>query len=272
MGESEKLVKTLFEEAKKRQPAIIFIDEIDAVGSSREGLGGGSSNESISRLKTELLLKVQDVLDMKDTGIIVIGATNRPTDLDPALRRRFQKRIYIPLPDENARKQLFRVNLEGVEVDVTHENIDEFAKLTNQYSGADIGIIIRDALMKPVREAMNSDYFKTTNDGTIVPCSRNEKNSKKMNMLDIKQPEKLKIAKVTAKDIYDSIKSVKPSTNPSEILSFIEFTQNYGESDNPVEEEHEEIENQYKRKKDDNIYVQEIGTATVQKPKRKKYL
>lgn len=116
----------------------------------------------MNRLKTELLLKMQEILDMDNNsaGVVVIAATNRPSDLDPALRRRFQKRIYIPLPGENERKRLFQINLEGVESDVTLQDLDQFAKATNNYSGSDISVVVRDALMKPLREAMKSEYFK----------------------------------------------------------------------------------------------------------------
>ncbi|KAG2385468.1 hypothetical protein C9374_003283 [Naegleria lovaniensis] len=235
MGESEKLVKTLFEEAKKSQPAVVFIDEIDAVGSSRDGFSGSSSSssESMNRLKTELLLKMQEILDMDNhsDGVVVIAATNRPFDLDPALRRRFQKRIYIPLPAENERKSLFRINLEGVESDVTLQDLEQFAKATSNYSGSDISVVVRDALMKPLREAMKSEYFRWTKEGTIEPCSATDVGAKKMNLLDIQETEKLRIAKVTAQDVFDSIASIKPSTNPNELSHFVKFTQDYGESD-----------------------------------------
>ena len=164
MGESEKLVRELFEQAKNSQPSVIFIDEIDAIGSSRE-MTTGSNSESINRLKTELLIRMQDVLDMdkKKNGIsdvIVIGATNRPFDLDPALRRRFQKRIFIPLPDLQARKRLFQINMQDVDTNIRHEDFDEFAKGTEGYSGSDISVVCRDALMKPIRKAMKAQYFR----------------------------------------------------------------------------------------------------------------
>ena len=88
MGESERLVKSLFEMARKTKPAVIFIDEIDSLMSSRsEG-----ENEATRRIKTEFLVQMQGV-GKDDEGILVLGATNIPWDLDPAVRRRFQKKI-----------------------------------------------------------------------------------------------------------------------------------------------------------------------------------
>ena len=90
MGESERLLKALFELARKNKPAVIFIDEIDSVLSARsEG-----ENEATRRLKTEFLIQMQGV-GKDDKGILVLGATNIPWGLDPAVRRRFQKKIYI---------------------------------------------------------------------------------------------------------------------------------------------------------------------------------
>ena len=98
LGESERLVKQLFKLARENKPAIIFIDEVDSLcGSRSEG-----ENETSRRIKTEFLVQMQGVGNDND-GILVLGATNTPWELDPAIRRRFEKRIYIPLPDLHAR-------------------------------------------------------------------------------------------------------------------------------------------------------------------------
>jgi len=108
-GESEKLVRTLFQMARKAKPAIIFIDEIDSLcGSRSEG-----ENDSTRRVKTEFLVQMDGVGKEQD-GILILGATNLPYSLDNAIRRRFQKRIYIPLPDKAARSEIFRINTSKV--------------------------------------------------------------------------------------------------------------------------------------------------------------
>jgi vacuolar protein-sorting-associated protein 4 len=105
-GESERLVKNLFEMARAEEHAIIFIDEIDSLcGSRSEG-----ESDATRRIKTEFLVQMQGVQTRSD-GLLVLGATNIPWELDPAIRRRFEKRIYIPLPEAAARTRIIELNL-----------------------------------------------------------------------------------------------------------------------------------------------------------------
>jgi vacuolar protein-sorting-associated protein 4 len=106
LGESEKLVRNLFELARTHKPSIIFIDEIDSLCSSRSD----NESESARRIKTEFLVQMQGVGNDTE-GVLVLGATNIPWVLDAAIRRRFEKRIYIPLPEGNSRSTMFRTNL-----------------------------------------------------------------------------------------------------------------------------------------------------------------
>jgi len=125
MGESERLVRALFDMARKSKPAVIFIDEIDSLMSSRsEG-----ENEATRRIKTEFLVQMQGD-GKEDEGILVLGATNIPWDLDPAVRRRFQKKIYICLPEEGARYIMFKLNLGDTPNMITQEEMKEMAALT----------------------------------------------------------------------------------------------------------------------------------------------
>jgi vacuolar protein-sorting-associated protein 4 len=125
MGESERLVKSLFELARNTKPSVIFIDEIDSLMSSRsEG-----ENDATRRIKTEFLVQMQGV-GKDDEGILVLGATNIPWDLDPAVRRRFQKKIYISLPDEQARLVMLKLNLGDTPNTLTEDDLKELAALT----------------------------------------------------------------------------------------------------------------------------------------------
>lgn len=106
MGESERLVKQLFEMARESKPSIVFIDEIDSLCGAR----GEGESEASRRIKTEFLVQMNGV-GHDQGGVLVLGATNIPWSLDSAIRRRFEKRIYIPLPETNARAKMFELHV-----------------------------------------------------------------------------------------------------------------------------------------------------------------
>jgi vacuolar protein-sorting-associated protein 4 len=128
LGESEKLVRSLFEMARSHKPSIVFIDEIDSLCSSRSD----NESESARRIKTEFLVQMQGVGSNND-GILVLGATNIPWVLDAAIRRRFEKRIYIPLPEEHARLTMFKLHLGNTPHSLTEADLKLLAAKTDGY-------------------------------------------------------------------------------------------------------------------------------------------
>lgn len=152
-----RLVRQLFQLARSKKPSIIFIDEIDALCGNRDGPGGG--NEDTARMKTEFLVQVDGVGKDND-GILLLAATNRPWELDPAVRRRFQKRIHIPLPDNDARKQLFRIHGGDAARSFTDLQFQALASRTQGLSGSDIANASQEAMLIPVRRAVKARYFK----------------------------------------------------------------------------------------------------------------
>ena len=128
MGESERLVKQLFKLAREHKPAIIFIDEVDSLCGTR----GEGESEASRRIKTEFLVQMQGVGNDND-GVLVLGATNIPWKLDPAIRRRFEKRIYIPLPDANSRAQMVGLNIGNTPNDL---RMKDYKTLANKTEGS----------------------------------------------------------------------------------------------------------------------------------------
>lgn len=123
MGESEKLISTLFKLAREMQPSIIFIDEIDSVcGARKEG-----DHESMRRVKTEILIQMQGV-GSNNKGVLVLGATNLPWEIDQAVRRRFEKRIYIGLPDLSSRIGILKYHVGSTTCNLTEEDFEEIGK------------------------------------------------------------------------------------------------------------------------------------------------
>merc|ERR1712183_445194 len=133
LGESEKLVKNLFEMARENEPSIIFIDEIDSLVSSRSD----NESEAARRIKTEFLVQMQGV-GVDNDGVLVLGATNIPWVLDSAIRRRFERRIYIPLPEAPARESLFRLHMGDTKNNLTGADFKSLGQMTERYSGADV--------------------------------------------------------------------------------------------------------------------------------------
>ncbi|XP_044497505.1 katanin p60 ATPase-containing subunit A1 [Mangifera indica] len=152
-GESERMVRCLFDLARAYAPSTIFIDEIDSLCNAR---GASGEHESSRRVKSELLVQVDGVSNSgtNEDGsrkiVMVLAATNFPWDIDEALRRRLEKRIYIPLPNFESRKELIRINLKTVEV-APDVDIDEVARRTEGYSGDDLTNVCRDASLNGMR-------------------------------------------------------------------------------------------------------------------------
>merc|ERR1712112_37528 len=191
LGESEKLVKNLFEMARDNKPSIIFIDEVDSLCGSRSD----NESESARRIKTEFLVQMQGVGNDND-GILVLGATNIPWQLDAAIRRRFEKRIYIDLPEEHARADLFKLHMGNTPTNITEEEYRELGATSEGYSGADISIVVRDALMQPVRKVQTATHFMTVSGPSredpnkishdlLTPCSPGTRGAVEMTWMDV---------------------------------------------------------------------------------------
>ena len=223
MGESERLIKALFELARKNKPAVIFIDEIDSVLSARsEG-----ENEATRRLKTEFLIQMQGV-GKDDKGILVLGATNIPWGLDPAVRRRFQKKIYISLPEAKARKLMVKLNLGDTYNDLTDEQLEILGNLIEGYSGSDIYNLTQDAIYGPLRKCQKATHFKNLDQNHIVPCSPSDHGAFRMKINDIPNPESLVAPVVTFEDFILSLQKMKPTVSKKDLERQEQFTQEFG--------------------------------------------
>ena len=165
-GESEKLVKYLFVEASKRAPSVVFIDEVDSFLSQRKM----NEEEGSRKAKTEFLVQL-DGVGSTSSGILFIGATNLPQDLDDAARRRFAKRLYIPLPDQHGREALLRNVLRDNLHSLTDSEFEKLACDTEGFSGADLQSLCEDAGRAPIRSLLRKGNMMDIDADEIPPIS-----------------------------------------------------------------------------------------------------
>ncbi|EAL65222.1 hypothetical protein ACTFIW_001825 [Dictyostelium discoideum] len=233
LGDSEKLVKQLFEMAREKNNSVIFIDEVDSLCSSRND----QESESARRIKTEFLIQMNGVGNDSD-GILVLAATNIPWGLDLAIRRRFEKRIYIGLPEPQARAKMFQIHIGSTPNTLVQADYKKLADLTEGYSGSDIGSLVKDAIMQPVRAVQCATHFKqirapSREDPSVMtdyvtPCSPGDPLAQEMTWMDI-DPTKLKEPEITIADCLKSLRVIKPSVNKADLDRYVEFTNDFGQ-------------------------------------------
>ncbi|CAG2058259.1 unnamed protein product [Timema podura] len=172
-------------------------------------------------------------------GILVLGATNIPWVLDAAIRRRFEKRIYIPLPEEHARLYMFKLHLGNTPHMLSEDDLKQLAKKTSGYSGADISIVVRDALMQPVRKVQSATHFRKVQgpsrtdpnvilDDLLTPCSPGCPGAFEMTWVDV-PGDKLFEPPVSMSDMLRSLATSKPTVNDEDMVKLDKFKEDFGQ-------------------------------------------
>ncbi|KAJ2553093.1 Fidgetin-like protein 1 [Coemansia sp. RSA 1933] len=165
IGEGEKMVRALFAVARVRQPAVIFIDEIDSLLTQRTD----GEQEATRRIKTEFLVQLDGCGTADDDRIVLLGATNRPQELDEAARRRFPKRLYVPLPDHEGRRTIVRnLLLRTQKCSLSEDQLESVCRDTAGYSGADMATLCREAAYGPLRHITD---FATASEDDVRPIA-----------------------------------------------------------------------------------------------------
>jgi SpoVK/Ycf46/Vps4 family AAA+-type ATPase len=191
-GETEKSISKLFKDARKNAPCIILFDEIDSIGKRRS-----SEDHVTSRVLNTLLQELDGMASKKN--VIFVAITNVPHLLDPALIRpgRIDKIIYMPLPDKNGRKEIFKVKLKNLPTSVDDEDLEDLANETERFSGADIALVVNEAKEKVVSKIT----AKFTED----------------------QAPKGEIEPIVQQDLLDVIRTIRPSTSISDLDGYEKF-------------------------------------------------
>lgn len=229
MGESEKLVSNLFQMARESSPSIVFIDEIDSLCGQR---GEGSESEASRRIKTELLVQMQGVGHDDDKKVLVLAATNTPYSLDQAIRRRFDKRIYIPLPDLKARQHMFKVHLGDTPHNLAESDFEQLARKTEGFSGSDISVCVNEVLFEPVRKTQDAEFFIKTSDGLWVPCGPRQPGAIQTNMQELAAKglaSKITPPPISIRDFDRVLWKQKPTVSKADLEVHERFTKEFGE-------------------------------------------
>ncbi|MBA7625912.1 ATP-dependent zinc metalloprotease FtsH [subsurface metagenome] len=201
LGESEKLISSLFKVARIKAPSLIFMDEIDSVATKRgEGHEGGGER----RVKTQLLSEIQGIKSGSKKPLLVLGATNRPWDIDAAMLSRFEKKVYVPLPDLSARVGIFKIHTAGINMALTEEDFIELGVRSEGYSGRDISNVCREVIMLPIRELDMSGLLENSDQEIIV-------------------------RDINLKDFTKTLKKVKPMTTSAALKRYEQWAKDFGE-------------------------------------------
>ncbi|KAL0460781.1 UNVERIFIED_CONTAM: protein SUPPRESSOR OF K(+) TRANSPORT GROWTH DEFECT 1 [Sesamum latifolium] len=205
MGESEKLVSNLFQMARESAPSIIFIDEIDSLCGQR---GEGNESEASRRIKTELLVQMQ------------------------AIRRRFDKRIYIPLPDLKARQHMFKVHLGDTPHNLTESDFEVLARRTEGFSGSDISVCVKDVLFEPVRKTQDAMFFVNTSNGMWMPCGPKQPGAVQTTMQELAAQglaAKIIPPPISRTDFDKVLARQRPTVSKADLEVHERFTKEFGE-------------------------------------------
>ncbi|XP_028391966.1 protein SUPPRESSOR OF K(+) TRANSPORT GROWTH DEFECT 1-like [Dendronephthya gigantea] len=228
VGESERLIKELFNHARKRDgKSLIFIDEIDSICRKRNL----REEEHTRRIKTELLKQMEGVDSSfsKDERIFFLCATNCPWELDTAFLRRFQKRVYIPLPDREARRALIKLHVKETVTSLSESDWEKLAGETEGFSGSDLASCVSDAMFEPLRELRDAHFWEMTTDGHYIPSPKKTKGSVELDIGKM-SPAMVQPRAICLKDFLKVISNNHRTVTQKDLEKFEEFTAHMGQT------------------------------------------
>jgi vacuolar protein-sorting-associated protein 4 len=175
---------------------------------------------------------MQGVGNSNDTGVLVLGATNLPWSLDTAIRRRFEKRIYISLPEAEARLSLLKNSMKNEEHNLTEADFKEMADRTDLFSGSDLSSLIKNACFEPLRKFQNAIYFLPVGknpQGKIIytPCAPSEKGAVKLDKDNLSGLE-IKKNIINKYDFLKAIENTKPTVSVKDLVAYENWTKEFG--------------------------------------------
>ncbi|CAM0878575.1 unnamed protein product [Alopecurus aequalis] len=194
-------------------------------------MGESNESEASRRIKTELLVQMQGV-GHNDDKVLVLAATNTPYALDQAVRRRFDKRIYIPLPDAKARQHMFKVHLGDTPHSLSESDFELLGRKTEGFSGSDVAVCVKDVLFEPVRKTQDAMYFFKTEAGMWMPCGSRQPGAVQTTMTELaSQGNAAQILPppISKTDFEKVLARQRPTVGKKDLEVHERFTKEFGE-------------------------------------------
>jgi ATP-dependent Clp protease ATP-binding subunit ClpA len=188
VGESEKLLRSLFAAVVAQAPSVLFLDEIDSIATSRET--NKASSTADQRLLNQLLMEM-DACQQRATTVFVLAATNLPWQLDPAILRRFPKRVHVGLPNSAAREAMLRNGI-GHHAQLTEHEYADLVGLSEGFSGSDMANVMREALMRPLHKLLQATDITVTTEAAGSPSSDGDGSASEAEEVEVAQQVVLK--------------------------------------------------------------------------------
>ncbi|XP_041917533.1 vacuolar protein sorting-associated protein 4B-like isoform X2 [Alosa sapidissima] len=224
LGQNQELVRELFVRACTHQPSVVCLDDV-------EGFCGAEGEAPREAARKELLLQMQGALQ-NNAGLLVLGATAVPWRLDCEVTRSFEHHVCIPMPGDRSRALIFKQQLKGVLNSLTEADFTSLALRTDGFTGADISILVRDALLQPVRRLQRATHFRrvrgrrynqaTEEDDLLTPCCPGDAGAIEMTweeVVDLAEPI------ICMGDLLKSFENTKPSVDQGYLEKIQRFTE-----------------------------------------------
>ncbi|XP_052816322.1 vacuolar protein sorting-associated protein 4-like isoform X3 [Mya arenaria] len=226
-GDPEEKLRALFSAAQSREPAIIFLDDIEVIGSDSE-------NDQNRSACNEMLIGFSQL----QNNVFVVGLTHAPWAINLALLKRFSKRLYMPLPDTDARTDILGAQLRSMDHTLTQEHLRSLSSRCAGFSGSDLVVLVRDVAMEPVRRLQAATHFKKVNKSQLeettcseddmymyIPCAPDDPVAMEMTWTEIPE-HSLGPLPVNMEDVLKCLEKTKPTISQDELRKFDEFDEN----------------------------------------------
>jgi vacuolar protein-sorting-associated protein 4 len=221
--DSEQSVRGLFETACIQSPAMIFIDEIDSLPLRNPVC------DAERRVMAEFLQQMDNV---KTDKILVLAATSAPWSLNSSVLRCFDHKIYVPLPDFDARLALLKLKVKEIPFVISEEEFQELARLTEGFSSADIGILCRVAAMAPLNRMQQAEFF-VEYQGQLLPCNPDQPYSFKARLLDLTPDQLRRVMQIEIRleDFRVALQTTKRTVTLSDLAKFEQWREDFGKDE-----------------------------------------